>query len=40
MAFLNSLNIREQVLYRAHRIGLDEAIAKVEMERKKYLSSR
>ena len=40
MAFLNSLNIREQALRRAQRIGLDEAIAEVEMERKDYLASR
>ena len=39
MAFLHSLNIREQALRRAQMLGLDEAIAEVEMERKKYLAS-
>ena len=39
MAFLNSLNIREQALRRAQRIGLEEAIVEVKTEREEYLAS-
>lgn len=39
VAFLNSLNIREQALRRAQRIGLEEAIVEVKTEREEYLAS-
>lgn len=39
VAFLKSLNIREQALHRAQRIGLKEAIVEVKAEREEYLAS-
>ena len=39
VAFLKSLNIREQALHRAQRIGLEEAIVEVKAERGEYLAS-
>ncbi len=38
MAFLNSLNIREQALRRGQRIGFEEAIMEVKTEREEYLA--
>lgn len=39
VAFLNSLNIREQALRRGQMIGLEEAIMEVKTEREEYLAS-
>lgn len=38
VAFLKSLNIREQALHRAQRIGIEEAIVEVKAEREEYLA--